>query len=108
MKKGFSIQISKQNIDIKSFISCEYDNFHLQTEHFDFLLEGVLLNKKKLLHEYALKDFDTLIRELFAQKKQDLIKEFEGEIRGFALTFAPPLSRFAISFGSLRFLRTER
>ncbi len=83
MKKGFSIQISEQYIDIKSFISGEYDDFHLQTEHFDFLLEGVLLNKKKLLHEYALKDFDTLIRELFAQKKQDLIKEFEGEIRGF-------------------------
>ena len=83
MKKGFSIQISEQNVAIKSFISGEYDNLYLQTEHFDFLLEGVLLNKKKLLTEYALKDFETLIRELYAQKKQELIKEFEGEIRGF-------------------------
>lgn len=70
MKKGFSIQISEQNIDIKSFISGEYDDFYLQTEHFDFLLEGVLLNRKKLLNEYALKDFETLIREFYTQKKQ--------------------------------------
>ena len=83
MKKGFSIQISEQNVAIKSFISGEYDNLYLQTEHFDFLLEGVLLNKKKLLTEYALKDFETLIRELYTQKKQGLIQEFEGEFRGF-------------------------
>lgn len=83
MKKGFSIKISEQNIEVKSFISGQYDDFHLQTDHFDFLLEGVLLNRKKLLHEYALKDFETLIRELYTQKKQDLIREFEGEIRGF-------------------------
>lgn len=83
MKKGFSIKISDKKTDIKSFISGEYDDFYLQTEHFDFLLEGVLLNKKKLLTEYALKDFETLIRELYTQKKQGLIQEFEGEFRGF-------------------------
>ena len=83
MKKGFSIKISDKKTDIKSFISGEYDDFYLKTEYFDFLLEGVLLNKKKLLTQYALKDFETLVRELYAQKKQDLIKEFEGEIRGF-------------------------
>lgn len=83
MKKGFSIGVSQQNVDIKSFISGDYDDFFLETERFDFLLEGVLLNKKKLLHEYALKDFETLILELFAQKKAGLIKELEGEIRGF-------------------------
>lgn len=83
MKKGFSIKISDKKTDIKSFISGEYDDVYLQTEHFDFLLEGVLLNKKKLLTEYALKDFETLIRELYTQKKQGLIQEFEGEFRGF-------------------------
>lgn len=83
MKKGFSIKISDKKTDIKSFISGEYDDVYLQTEHFDFLLEGVLLNKKKLLTEYALKDFETLIRELYTQKKQGLIREFEGEFRGF-------------------------
>ncbi|OWR15371.1 asparagine synthase-related protein [Chryseobacterium sp. VAUSW3] len=83
MRKGFSIKISDKKTDIKSFISGEYDNLYLQTEHFDFLLEGVLLNKKKLLTEYALKDFETLIREIYTQKKQRLIQEFEGEFRGF-------------------------
>ena len=48
MKKGFSIKISDKKTDIKSFVSGEYDDVYLQTEHFDFLLEGVLLNKKKL------------------------------------------------------------
>ncbi len=83
MKKGFSIKISEQNIEIKSFISEDYNNFYLQTNDFDFLLEGVLLNKRKLLHEFALKDFETLIRELYSQKKENIIKEFEGEFRGF-------------------------
>ena len=76
MKKGFTIKISDKKTDIKSFVSGEYDDVYLQTEHFDFLLEGVLLNKKKLLTDYALKDFETLIRELYTQKKQGLIQEF--------------------------------
>ncbi|MGC4128189.1 MAG: asparagine synthase-related protein [Bergeyella sp.] len=83
MKKGFSITISEQNTDIQSFISKDYDNFYFQSEPFDFLIEGVLLNKKKLLHEFALKDFETLIRELYFRKKEQIIKEFEGEFRGF-------------------------
>ncbi len=83
MKKGFSIIVSEQNVDVKSFISNDYDDFFVQTENFVFLLEGVLLNKKKLLHEYAVKNFETLLLDLFAQKKEGLIKEFEGEIRGF-------------------------
>lgn len=83
MKKGFSLVVSEQNVDVKSFISNDYDDFFIQTEKFVFLLEGVLLNKKKLLHEYAVKNFETLVQELFAQKKEGLIKEFEGELRGF-------------------------
>ncbi len=83
MKKGFSLTISPQNVKINSFISEEYDNFYLKSSTFDFLLEGVLLNKKKLLNKFALKDFQTLIQELYRQKKADIIKEFEGEYRGF-------------------------
>ena len=83
MKKGFSIKISPQNVEVNSFISEEYDNFYLKSPQFDFLFEGVLLNKKKLLNEFALKDFQTLIQELYQQKKSGVIKEFEGEYRGF-------------------------
>lgn len=83
MTKGFSLHISPQKTDVQSFISEEYDNVYSQSPNFDFLLEGVLLNKKKLLQEYALNDFETLLRELFSQKKEQLIKELEGEFRGF-------------------------
>ncbi|MBW8362369.1 MAG: hypothetical protein K0M56_09325 [Kaistella sp.] len=83
MQKGFSITISEQETDIQSFISEDYDNCYLQTDQFEFLLEGVLLNKKKLLNDHAVKDFETLIRELYLNKKENLIKEFEGEYRGF-------------------------
>lgn len=83
MKKGFSLTISPQNVEVNSFITNHYDDFYLKTSSIDFLFEGVLLNKKKLLNEFALKDFQTLIQELYQQKKADMIKEFEGEFRGF-------------------------
>lgn len=83
MRKGFSINISAEKIVVHSFISEEYDNFYLQSEQFDFLFEGVLLNKQKLLNEFALKDFETLIRELYFHKKEQIIKLFDGEFRGF-------------------------
>lgn len=83
MKKGFSINISEQGTDIKSFISEEYDNIYLRNARWDFLLEGVLLNKKKLLNDYAAKDFAALILQLYALQKEHLIRELEGEYRGF-------------------------
>ncbi len=83
MKKGFSLTISPQNVEINSYILEEYDNFYLKSSTFDFLFEGVLLNKKKLLNEFALKDFQTLIQELYQQKNGEIIKLFEGEYRGF-------------------------
>ena len=83
MRKGFSINISANNIEVNSFIAEEYDKFYLQSEQFDFLFEGVLLNKQKLLNEFALKDFETLIRELYLHKKEQIIKLFDGEFSGF-------------------------
>lgn len=83
MRKGFSITISAHSIEVNSFISEEYDNFYLKTDHFNFLFDGVLLNKQKLLNEFALKDFETLIRELYLHKKEQIIKLFDGEFRGF-------------------------
>lgn len=83
MKKGFSIKISSTDVEINSFIAKEYDSFYSQNPQFDFLLEGVLLNKKSLLKEFALKDFETFIQEVYIQKKEQIIKLFEGEYRGF-------------------------
>ena len=81
--KGFSIHIDPINIKAESFISKNYDDFHLQTDQFEFLFEGVLINKQKLLKEFALKDYHTLILELYFQKKQEIIKLFEGEFSGY-------------------------
>ena len=83
MNKGFSIKLSKEIQEVNSFIDHDYDDFYIQNTQFDFLFEGVLLNKKKLLNEFALKDFETLILELFKNKKEQIIKEFEGEFHGF-------------------------
>lgn len=46
--KGFSIHIDPINIKAESFISKNYNDFHLQTDQFEFLFEGVLINKQKL------------------------------------------------------------
>lgn len=83
MIKGFSISVSPQNVNVDSFLEKEYDNLYLQSSQFDFLFEGVLLNKSKLLKEFALRDFETLILELYLLKKEQLVKQFEGEFRGF-------------------------
>lgn len=83
MTKGFSLVISNEKVKVDSFISQDYDNFYLQNSQFEFLFEGVLLNKQKLLNQFALKDYETLISELYALKKEQIIKEFEGEFRGF-------------------------
>ena len=63
MKKGFSIIISRSDTEISSFIAEEYDSSYIKNQRFEFLFEGVLLNKNKLLQEFALKDFETLIQE---------------------------------------------
>ena len=94
MSKGFSINISQQAIQVNSFISDEYDNFYLKSGQLDFLFEGVLLNKKKLLNKFALKDFETLIRELYLHKKEKIITLFDGEFRGFI--FDKTLKKFFI------------
>ena len=83
MRKGFSINISANKTEVNSFISKEYDNLYHQSEQIDFLFEGVLLNKQKLLNQFALKDFQTLIQELYISKKEQIIKLFDGEYRGF-------------------------
>ena len=85
MKKGFSVQVSALDYKINPCILGNYDDFYFESANFDFLFEGVLLNKKKLLHEFALKDFETLIQELYLQKNEQIIQLFEGEYRGFIL-----------------------
>ncbi len=83
MKAGFSISIDRQRVEVNSFLKKHYDDIYFQTENFDFLLEGVLLNKRHLLQQFALRDFETFIREIYLVKKEAVFTVFEGEFRGF-------------------------
>ena len=85
MKKGFSLQISASDKKINSYLLNNYDDIYFQSDNFDLLFEGVLLNKKKLLNAFALKDLENLLKELYLQKKEQIITLFEGEYRGFIL-----------------------
>lgn len=85
MKKGFSIHISTSEKEVESYLSNNYDDTYVQSPTLDFLFEGVLLNKRKLLQEFALIDFETLLLELYLHKKEQILKLFEGEYRGFIL-----------------------
>lgn len=85
MNQGFSICINQDDIQINSFIDEGYDNLKFSNQNVDFLFEGVLVNKKLLLQKFAAKDFQTLIETLYLDKKQNLIKLFEGEFRGYIL-----------------------
>lgn len=83
MKKGFSITIKPQNVAVNSFIAKENDDIDVETARVHILLEGVLLNKQQLLNAFAVKDFETLIQELYFQKKEAFIQLLVGEFRGF-------------------------
>ena len=83
MAKGFSISVAPQNIEINSFLGDNYDDFYFQSEYFDFLFEGVLLNKKKLFQQFAAKDFEALIHHIYSGQKEHFFSLFEGEFRGF-------------------------
>ena len=81
--KGFTIKITQHKVDARSFMTKDYDNSFVDNDTYGFLLEGVLLNREKLLKQYALKDFSTLIGELYRKRGELMTKELEGEIRGF-------------------------
>ena len=83
MKAGFSISIDRQRVEVNSFLKKNYDDIYVQAVNFEFLLQGVLLNKRQLLQQFALHDFETFIRENYLVKKEAIISLFEGEYRGF-------------------------
>ena len=83
MPQGFSIKIFNNSISIQSPFLERNDNLLIQNEMLEIGLEGLVLNKKKLLNQYAMSDFSTLILELYQNKKENWIQELEGEFRGF-------------------------
>ena len=85
--QGFSLRVHQNKVESEIYFSEQYDNIHFKTEHFEFVLEGLILNKKKLLQEFAVSDFKNFIAERFHFRGIQFIDELEGEFRGFIHDF---------------------
>ncbi len=84
MRKGFSIEVYDQNIVYNCrFNEGVFDNVVIDDLQYFIALEGVILNKKKLLQEYAGKDFNSLMLLLYQKEKQNVFALLEGEFSGF-------------------------
>lgn len=82
IKKGFSIEISNEKVQINSFVEDTYDSFLYEDNHIVLLLEGVILNKQKLLTQFAKTSFANWMLDCFVQKKIQFLQDLEGEFRG--------------------------
>ncbi len=86
-KSGFE---NTEQIHYKSF-SFRYlkfdkfieDKIFTQTKKFVLGIDGVILNKKSLLKEYAKKDFSDLILRLYEKEKIDFVSKIKGVFSGF-------------------------
>ncbi|MCD9856578.1 hypothetical protein LUD75_17785 [Epilithonimonas sp. JDS] len=81
--QGFQIHISENNIESSVFYADDYDSFLLKNDSLEIAVEGVILNKKKLLKSYTVSDFPTLFDKLYRESKIASIKELDGEFRGY-------------------------
>lgn len=82
IQEGFSIYISGGKVFSESFFRKGNDSFTLEDEDLLIFLEGIILNKKKLLAQNQKTDFSQLFRDLYTLKKADCVKDLEGEFRG--------------------------
>ncbi|WP_185146687.1 asparagine synthase-related protein [Chryseobacterium sp.] len=82
MNSGFSLKIKDKKV--KTLFSAEnYDSFLVENDGVEMAVEGVILNKKKLLEEYYFNDFSLLFLKFYTEKKEKCINELEGEFRGY-------------------------
>lgn len=84
MRKGFSIETKNAEV----LYNCRFqkgihDNIIIDNTQCFLAIEGVLLNKKSLLNQFASQNFDELVLQLFEEKKQHFFSLLEGEFSGF-------------------------
>ena len=83
MSQGFSILIKDGKTHVKSFFKENtYDSFFIETDDYDILVEGVILNLKALL-ENTTKSFPEFFKDFYHKKGILVLKQLEGEFRGF-------------------------
>lgn len=83
MNSGFSFYISSLGKEVSAFIEMGTDYFQVENEEVLVVFYGILLNKKKLLQDFALASIETLVLERYRKEKENIINLFEGEFRGF-------------------------
>lgn len=83
MTPGFSIFVSENKIQIQNHTTPKYDNIIVENSELELMIEGIILNKKQLLTDYALSDFSTLILEIYRHRKEKFVQQLEGEFRGY-------------------------
>lgn len=81
--KGFNIHISNNKIDIDHFFESDLDSFILNNEKFEMAIEGVVLNKTQLLKSFGMTDFPALFEKIYQEKNINVLKELDGEFRGY-------------------------
>lgn len=82
--KGFSIHIENQDFNPIFFFNKENDDsFVADSPEILFVVEGVILNSKTLVLEYAAKNLQELCLKLYPRFGASLIKQLDGEFRGF-------------------------
>ena len=83
MNSGFSIYIAPSHREISAFPEMGTDYFKVENTEVEIVFYGILLNKSRLLKEYALSSLETLILERYRNQKEKIIRLFEGEFCGY-------------------------
>ncbi len=83
IQEGFSLHISEGKVQYENFFRSGNDSFKFENDEVLILIEGIILNRIKLLNQHQAKDFPSLIAKLFTQKNSLLLNDLEGEFRGF-------------------------
>lgn len=83
MTQGFSAHIKNNQVDLKSFFpKNSFDSVLIQSPEFDIIIEGIILNKKKLSEGININDFQGFIIENYDRSGWKILQELEGEFRG--------------------------
>lgn len=80
---GFRIHIVDNHGKTSSFFVKDYDSFMINDDQVEIAVEGVILNKKKLLQNSGFSDFTDFFLDLYQKVNVNSIKELDGEFRGY-------------------------
>ncbi|WP_419869525.1 asparagine synthase-related protein [Chryseobacterium sp. CT-SW4] len=108
-EQGFSVCIFRDKLQNKKFFREKaYDSLFIETPAFDILIEGIILNKKKLLKN-SYSSFNDYLITHYADHGWRILQQLEGEFRGYIwdkrknkmLVFTNPTSTQKVFYSKL-------